>query len=498
MVNEIIVDVSPMETRVALLEERELVELYIERPHHERLVGNIYRGKVSSVLPGMQAAFVDIGYEKNAFLYVADALPQKDYNETDEEEYAQVRGYSIEELLRPGQELTVQVIKEPMGTKGPRVTTHITLPGRHLVLLPNADYVGVSRRIEDDAERGKLKKIAEKLKPKNMGLIVRTASEGKSEEDFTNDLSFLLKLWEKIGQKEQKGSVPRCIHRDLNLIYRCVRDLFTWEVNKFVINDRQEYSKVLELVEMISPALKMRVECFNKNYDIFDFYEIETKITRALSRKVWLKSGGYLIIDPTEALTVIDVNTGKYVGNRNLEDTVLKTNIEAAKEIAKQLRLRDVGGIIVIDFIDMNEQRHQQMVIDALKQALKRDRTKTTIVGMTGLGLIEMTRKKVRHGLATTMFCSCPYCEGTGRTLSPETQARALEKRISAYLNTTIAQATQVELHPSVAHILTEVEKDFIERMESTYHKRLVIKASQEVKPDDMKIKSIDINTLMC
>ncbi|MCR4434947.1 MAG: Rne/Rng family ribonuclease [Clostridiales bacterium] len=498
MVNEIIADVGLEETRIALLEDRELVEIYIERPSLEGMVGNIYRGKVSSVLPGMQAAFIDIGYEKNAFLYVSDAVAQKEYIEDEDEIYHNIREYNIDELFRPGQEITVQVVKEPIGNKGPRVTTHITLPGRQLVLLPNADYVGVSRKIEDENERNKLKKIAESIKPKGMGLIVRTASEGKNTEDFTRDLNFLLKVWDSIRQKETGGPVPRCIYKDLGLVCRSVRDLFTWNIDKFVINDRQEYMKVLELVEMISPALKMRVEYFNKNYDLFEYYQIESKISRALSRKVWLKCGGYLVIDQTEAFTVVDVNTGKYVGGNNLEDTVLKTNMEAAREIAKQLRLRDIGGIVIIDFIDMHEHEHQQMVLDALRQALKRDRTKTSVVGLTGLGLVEMTRKKVRQGLSSVLMTECPHCSGTGKILSPESVARNVEKEITRYFNQTIADAIQIEVHPAVAVILTGVDGKNLIKLENAYKKRIVVKANSDIKREEMKIKAIDINSLVC
>ncbi len=498
MSNELIVDIGIAENRVALLEEKELSEIYIERPNSERMVGNIYRGKVSSVLPGMQAAFIDIGFEKNGFLYAGDVVAKKDYSEDEDDAIQVIKGYNIGELLRAGQELTVQVIKEPIGSKGPRVTTNVTLPGRHLVLLPDADYTGVSRRIANDSERAKLKKIAEKLKPKGMGLIVRTASEGKDEEDFASDLSFLLKLWDSIRQKERSGPVPRCIHKDLSLVYRAVRDLFTMDIDKFVINDRHQYAKVLELVDMVSPALKYRVEYFSKNYDLFEYYQLQTKINRALSRKVWLKCGGYLVIDKTEALTVIDVNTGKYVGGSSLEDTVLKANIEAAREIAKQVRLRDIGGIIIIDFIDMNEQEHQQMVLDALKQALRKDRTKTTVVGMTGLGLIEMTRKKVRQELSTVLHTDCPYCDGTGKILSPETIARNVEKEISKYLVQTIANAVQVEVHPSVAHVLkSDINGNFM-RLQESYGKKILFKASSEMKHEEMKIRDVDISTLVC
>ena len=498
MANEIVVDVGSEETRVALLENKELVEIYIERKHPERLVGNIYRGKVSSVLPGMQAAFIDIGYEKNAFLYVGDATAGKEYSEEEEDLYQDVKGQRIDEILRPGQEITVQVIKEPIGTKGPRVTTHITLPGRHLVLLPNADYIGISRRIEQEGERNKLKRIAEKIKPKGMGLIVRTASEGKSHDDFAHDMNFLMKLWESIKQREQSGAVPRCIHRDVNLVYRAVRDMFTWEIDKFVINDRAQYNKVIELIEMVSPALKFRVEYFSKSYDLFEYYQIDAKITRALARKVWLKCGGYLVVDKTEALTVIDVNTGKYVGEKNLEETVLKTNIEAAREIAKQLRLRDIGGIIIIDFIDMHEHQHQQMVLNTLKHELKKDRTKTTVVGMTGLGLIEMTRKKVRQELSTVMTIDCPYCDGTGRILSPETIARNLEKEIIRFLGQSIGNAVQVEVHPAVAAVLKGAHNEHIAKMEKVYNKKVVIKGSNDLRHEEIRLKEIDINTLVC
>jgi ribonuclease G len=494
--NEILVDVSVNETRVAILEDRDLVEIYFERHSSQRLVGNIYRGKVSSVLPGMQAAFIDIGYEKNAFLYVGDAVVHKEFAEEYEEGRHHNKDYNIEELLRVGQEITVQVVKEPIGTKGPRVTANITLPGRQLVLLPNADYIGISRRIEDDEERNKLKKIVEKIKPKDMGLIVRTASEGRRSEDFSNDVNFLTKIWEKIKQKEKGGPVPRCIHKDLNLVYRTVRDLFTWEVDRFIINDRTEYNKVLELVELISPALKLRVEYFSKNNDLFEHHEVEPKLAKAISKKVWLKCGGYLIIERTEALTVIDVNTGKYVGVNNLEDTVLRTNIEAAKEIAKQLRLRDIGGIIIIDFIDMHEQENQKMILDTLKSALKKDRTKTIVVGMTGLGLIEMTRKKVRQGLDSVIHVDCMYCEGTGKILSPETVARNIEKEISKYFNQTIAKGIQLEVHPDIADILMGDDGKNLTRIEKMYMKKIIVKSSKEVKYEELKIKEVDINSI--
>ena len=498
MINEMIVDVSAGEIRVGILEDKELAEIHIERTSHQGLVGNIYRGIVSSVLPGMQAAFIDIGYEKNAFLYVGDAIAQKEYSDDEIEVYRDYSEYSISDILKVGQELTVQVIKEPIGTKGPRVSTHITLPGRNLVLLPNADYVGISRRIENDAERQRLKKIAEKLKPENMGLIVRTVSEGKDESDFVEDVSFLTRLWNKIKQMESSGPVPRCIHKDINLVYRSVRDLFTWDINKFIINDEKEYFKVLELVEMISPALKSRVELFQKDYDIFDYYQIEAKIERALARKVWLKCGGYLIIDRTEALTVIDVNTGKFVGDNNLEDTVLKTNIEATKEIAKQLRLRDIGGIIVIDFIDMNDSEHQQMVLDSLKQSLKSDRTKAIVLGMTELGLVEMTRKKIRQELSTVMTCDCPYCEGNGKVYTADTNAMKVLKKLREYMLTSDAETLNVEVHPSVVAIVEANIKKLKEDITNKANTKIVMYCASDLKTSGLRIKEIDTDSLLC
>ncbi len=501
LINEMIVDVGSGEVRVGILEDKELVEIHIERTSHQGLVGNIYRGKVSSVLPGMQAAFIDIGYEKNAFLYVGDAIIKKEYSDDDIEVYRDYTEYNISDLLKVGQEITVQVIKEAIGTKGPRVSTHITIPGRNLVLLPNADYVGVSRRIENDEERHRLRTIAEKLKPDNMGLIVRTVSEGKLETEFVEDVLFLTKLWSKIKNMETSGPVPRCIHKDFNLVYRSVRDLFTSHINKFIINNEKEYYKVLELVEMISPMLKSRVQLFQKDYDIFDYYQIETKVERALARKVWLKSGGYIIIDKTEALTVIDVNTGKFVGVNNLEETVLKTNIEAAKEIAKQLRLRDIGGIIVIDFIDMHDGEHQQMVLDSLRQSLKNDRTKAVVLGMTGLGLVEMTRKKIRQELSTVMTCDCPNCDGNGKVYTAQTNAMKVLKEIKDYIKSSDANALKVEVHPSVVTIVEANIDTLKEEFVNGINIKIFVAPSSDLKGNGLKIsriKDIDKDYLLC
>jgi len=498
MVNEIIVDVAPGETRVALLEDKELTEIQIERPSVQRLTGNIYRGKVNSVLPGMQAAFIDIGVDKNAFLYVDDVIFRREISDGHGNMHHEAKNRNIGDFLKPGQEITVQVVKEQSGTKGPRVTTNITLPGRCLVLLPNVDYTGVSRRIENESERTRLKNLVVKLKPEGMGLIVRTAAEGMDEEDLKKDIEFLKKLWESICKQEKSGAVPRCLYRDLNLVSRIIRDNFTNDINKFVINNRQEYNRVLELVDIVTPQLKNRIEYFSKDYDLFEYYNLNTKISGALSRKVWLKCGGYLIIDRTEALTVIDVNTGKYTGKDNLENTVLKTNIDAAGEIARQLRLRDIGGIIIIDFIDMHDSEHQQMVLSTLKCALKKDRARTTVVGMTGLGLIEMTRKKVNQELSSILNSDCNFCGGTGKVLSNESIARNIEKRIGHYCDRTYSKAVLVEVNPAILQFLMGTNDENLARMEEFYGKKIILKSSDILKYDEVKFKDVDIDLPVC
>ncbi|MDD4189131.1 MAG: Rne/Rng family ribonuclease [Eubacteriales bacterium] len=488
---EIIIDVALGSNRVAVLEDGELVEFYIENPGTERLVGNIYRGKVSSVLPGMQAAFIDIGHDKNAFLYVDEAV-----SDEDEEVYHELKKTKIEQILKPGQSVTVQVIKDPIDTKGPRVTTQLTLPGRHLVLIPDAEYIGVSRRIGSDAERSRLRALAESVKPKKMGLIVRTASEGMTVEDFKSDVKFLLNHWKKIKKKEKYGFVPRCLHKDLSLIYRTVRDMFTPEVDRLVINNNEEYREIIDMVDMLSPKLKNRVTCYSKQEEIFQKYNIDSQLKKVLSRKVWLKCGGYIIIDKTEALTVIDVNTGKYVGSVNLEKTILKANIEAAEEIAKQLRLRDIGGIIVIDFIDMEVKSHQREVLSKLKNALSKDRTKSIVVGMTGLGLIELTRKKVTPGLNAFMTAECPFCDGTGKIQAPESIALKIEKKIGEYAARKSREALKIEAHPSVAALLSGSGGKNLKLLQRKYKRKIQIITNNDLYNNEVIINGEEVDML--
>ncbi|PHJ37248.1 ribonuclease G, partial [Desulforamulus profundi] len=410
MLKEIVINVQEEETRVAVLEDRVLMEVYIERSQNQRLVGNIFKGKVENVLPGMQAAFVDIGLEKNAFLYVEDAQPARN------PEAANQPGLNVNigDILKQGQEIIVQIVKEPIGTKGPRVTTHITLPGRYLVLMPTVDYIGISRRIESEKERERLKELAARVKPEGMGVIVRTVAEGVDEEEFRQDILLLSKLWRKIQSRSANSSAPNLLHRDLELVQRMLRDIFSEDVDRLTLDSRSEYEKTLEILDMIDPKLKLKV-FLDERENIFEDYGISTELEKALKRKVWLKCGAYLVIDQAEALTAVDVNTGKFVGSTTLEDTVLRTNLDAAVEIARQLRLRNIGGIIIVDFIDMAEEEHRNQVLATLEEEIKKDKTKTNILGITQLGLVEMTRKKVRPSLAEVVQKPVPIVKAGGR-----------------------------------------------------------------------------------
>lgn len=407
MIRDILVDVRPDETRIAVVEDGEPVEIYIETAGNEKLAGNIYRGKVERVLPGMQSAFVDIGTGKNAFLYADDIMNENHKNPAQDAR--------IEDLISQGQEITVQVIKEEIENKGPRVTTNITLPGRIVVLTPVTPGIGVSKKIKCPDEKERLRQLAANLCPDGMGIVVRTAAEGLDSEELESDIKNLLNLWKNISDKEKKGAVPRCLYSESGVIYKLVRDHIDSGLHRLIINDRSEYEKLLEHIAIAAPGMQTKIEYFCKDYDMFEYYHIDSAISKALARKVWLKSGGYLIFDKTEALTVIDVNTGKYVGKDTLEETMIRTNEEAALTIAKQIRLRNISGIILIDFIDMKESSHKERLLSVLREAVQADSSKVVVVGMTSLGLVEMTRKKVRGTLQQLLTIPCPTCGGFGR-----------------------------------------------------------------------------------
>lgn len=479
MEKKIVINCDNKQTRVAVLEKDKPVEIYLERPMHQRVVGNIYKGVVANVLPGMQAAFVDIGLERNAFLYVDDAVLPEDSPRPKK---------TIEQILRPGEEVMVQVVKEPFGSKGARLTRQITIPGRHLVLMPTAEYTGVSRRIEDPEERERLRQIVADLRPGGMGLIVRTVAEGHDMEAFRQDLNFLVPLWERILTRYRQRPAPSLVYQDLDLIYRIIRDLFTEQIEQLVVDTRYEYEKIMETLDMLDPSLKRRVSHYSGDTPIFDVYGIEAEIEKAISRIVWLDCGGYLVFDHTEALTVIDVNTGKYIGKTNLADTVLKTNLEAATEIIRQVRLRDIGGIIIIDLIDMDSEEHRRQVLELLTEKAKEDRTKSHILGLTGLGLVEMTRKKARQGLDAVLQQTCPYCGGRGKVLTADVVSARTERQLRTFLDGLDAEAVLVEAHQSVAGLLIGPGGSYLRRLEEETGKAIFIRGSDTIHIEKYRI----------
>ncbi|MCP5141386.1 MAG: Rne/Rng family ribonuclease [Gammaproteobacteria bacterium] len=453
MSEEILINVTPQETRVALVENGVLQEIYIERNRNRGLVGNIYKGKVCRVLPGMQAAFVDIGMDKAAFLHVADVIPQTatpnasaaailDPEEVERAAKGELpepesngsrngnaNGLTISDLLRESQEVLVQVVKDPLGTKGARLTTHVSIPSRYAVYLPSAPAgTGISTKIDDDTERARLKEIlaAEVTgdtpgDPAMGGVIARTAAEGATEDSLSSDVRFLKRLWESIGEQSKTVKAPTIVHEDLALALRTLRDLVGPEVEKIRVDSRSTYQRAIEFAERFIPDIAERIELYKGERPLFEMYGVEDEIQRALERKVQLKSGGYLIIDQTEAMTTIDVNTGGYVGRRTLEETIFKTNLEAAQAIARQLRLRNLGGIIIIDFIDMQEDEHKRQVLRALEKSLENDHAKSNICEVSALGLVEMTRKRTRESLEHVLCEPCPTCQGRGQLKTPET-----------------------------------------------------------------------------
>lgn len=482
MAKEIMANIDPEEIRVAILENGVVVELIIERAAQQGTVGNIYKGRVDNILPGMQAAFVNIGQDKNGFLYMGQAVQQN-------EEGIEIP-VSADSIVE-GKPLLVQVIKEAVGTKGARLTTQLTIPGRYMVLMPTADYIGISRRVEAEEERERLRRIADDVKPQRMGLIVRTVAEGKSEEELRGDVEYLLQVWHSLQPKIKSGPVPSLLYQDLRLVDRIVRDFFTEDVEKIVVDDRIVFTLLRELLTAIQPALADRVHLFTGS-DIFDFYGLEGEFAKASNRRAWLKCGGYLVIDQTEALTVIDVNTGKFVGETNLEDTVFKTNLDAAEEIARQLRIRDIGGIIIIDFIDMENEQHRQQVLQYFQEHLKKDRTKTNVFGITQLGFVEMTRKKVRSDLQSVLSKECPYCEGRGRVPSEETVAINVKRRLRKIVaEQQDGEAILIEVHPLVAASIVGPSGSGLKKWEQETGKVLIIRSREELHIEHVRILDI-------
>lgn len=511
MYKQIVINVAEHETRVALLEDGNIAELLIERGDVSDIAGNIYKGKVQRVLPGMQAAFVDIGLNQAAFIYVNDLIVSNYNNhieqlliysnEVDDSiqsvniegstSPAINRDWQIEELITEGQEVMVQVAKAPMGTKGARITTNISLPGRFLVLMPTSDHIGISRRIEDTTERNRLKDMVESLRQNDFGYIVRTAGEGAQEEKLAYEMGFLNNLWENVQKKYQSASAPSLLHKELTVSLRAVRDLLIHEAEKLIIDSRSGYESILSFLDSFMPSLKSSVELYEGTEPIFDVYNLEGDISRALKKKVWLKSGGYIVIEHTEALVAIDVNTGRYVGKYNLEETILKTNLEALREIAYQIRLRDIGGIIVIDFIDMEKQSNQEKVFNALQEVLKKDRSKTNILPMSEMGLIQMTRKRIKKPLTRVLCEACFYCDGEGYLTSKKTICYNIYREILRDSRDMMGVKITLRVNPEIAEILHGEENNIIVSLERVIGKQIVIYPSAKLHMEEFDVCEI-------
>ncbi len=465
MSEEILINVTPRETRVALLENGVLQEIFIERARRRGLVGSIYKGKVCRVLPGMQAAFVDIGLERAAFLHASDIMPRLPGN-------GEVDAGGVEDigsLLREGQEITVQVIKDPLGTKGARLTTQVTIPSRFLVFIPRVSNVGISQKIEDEGERIRLRDLIQLFmsEDESGGYIARTAAEGASAEALRADMFFLRKLWTSISEREVHTQPGSAVYEDLPLSIRVMRDLLDDQIEKIRIDSRESYQRVREFAEQFMPDLQAQIEYYPGERPIFDLYGVEDEIHRALERKVQLKSGGYLIFDQTEAMTTVDVNTGGYVGHRNLEETIFKTNLEAAQAIARQLRLRNLGGMIIVDFIDMVVEEHKRLVLRALEKSLEKDHAKTHISEVSSLGLVEMTRKRTRESLEHVLCEVCPTCSGRASLKTPETVCYEIFREILREARQFDAQQLLVLASQEVVDLLLDEESDGLADLEA-------------------------------
>ncbi len=503
MLKELVVNAAEHETRVAVLENGNIVELFMERGDESNITGNIYKGRVQRVLPGMQAAFVDIGLNQAAFLYVDDILDDTtaelaqrfeqendadgdedtDASDAKEEEMppppswksARTTDCPIEDLITEGQEILVQISKSPIGTKGPRVTTHISLPGRFMVLMPTVDHIGISKRIVDEKERTRLKELLLSFRKDTFGYIFRTAAQGIQERTLKKEISFLNKTWEDIQKKNKTVSAPCLVYRDLTVTFRAVRDLLNDEADKLIIDSREGYNNVLTFLEKLMPDLKVSVEHYTGVEPIFDAYNIEGDIARALKRKVWLKSGGYIIIEQTEALVAIDVNTGRYVGKHNFEETIVKTNLEAVKEIAYQIRLRNTGGIIIIDFIDMKKSQHREKVMSHLNDALKKDKSQTNVLPLSELGLVQMTRKRVRKNLTRSLCEPCFYCNGDGMLLSGKSICHKIYRDLLNEASDMMGNRFTVKVHPEIAQLLHGEEKGLVSSLEIKVNRPIAI-----------------------
>ena len=499
MQREIFINIAQHEKRVAILENKRIEEFYVERPDYVNLVGNIYKGRVESVLPGIGAAFVDLGLEKNGFLYVADVVTgiasyEKLLEEGADEEIEKIEKQkplpSITELLKKGDEVVVQVVKEPIGTKGARLTTHISIPGRFLVLMPFDNHIGLSKRIESRQERDRIRKIMEDLKlPKDIGFIVRTAAQGASQKDFSRESRYLLNLWQHVKARAKRVRAPQLIHQEYDLVLRVARDIFTSDVSRLDIDSKGDFKRISRFLRILAPHLRPRLRFHGERIPLFEKFDIEKQISKIYDRIVQLKSGGYLIFDQTESLVAIDVNSGKFVGKRNLEDTVFKTNVEAAQEIPRQLKLRDLGGIIIIDFIDMEIAGHRREVVKTLERNLEGDKAKTKILNISSIGLVEMTRQRMRKSIESKSYQKCPYCNGRGIVKSVATISLELMRKLERSLVESRARDIFVSLHPEVAYYVSAPERNMIKPLERRFRKNIRVIEDPNLHIEDLKIE---------
>ena len=501
MYTDILINATPYENRIALVAGGNLLEFHIERPAEKGLVGNIYCGKVVRVLPGMQAAFVEIGLERTGFLYVDDIyvspIPNlEDQIAVTEEKHCCRRHYpddasltkhctahpSIEKLLKEGQTVLVQVAKDPLGSKGARLTCHITLACRNLVFMPLTEHIGVSRKIANEQVRDELRKKIESLRPAGTGFIVRTVAENVTSAEIEADMEFLLLLWDDIKAASQRSPVPGLVYKDISLVLRSARDLLTDNINEVVIDSAEEHERLLRFVSTFAPKLKSRIVHYDGEIPLFEAYGIEGAISKAADKKVWLRSGGYIIIETTEALTVIDVNTGRYVGKNDLAETIFKTNMEAVREISAQLRLRNIGGIIIIDFIDMEAEQHRDALHKALQEAMIKDRNRVNILRMSDFGLVQMTRQRTSENLSRTLNEVCPCCGGEGAVKSRRTLCYEIFRKISRDAAAMSSGSLTLRVHPRLADVLLREEAEHLQRLETETSRRIAVIAAPELQ----------------
>ncbi len=510
MTKEMLISSNGHETMVAILEDDLVAEIFVERERQRGVVGNVYKGRVSKVLPGMQSSFIDLGLERDGFLYVADVvdtLEEFEKLEAGEEEGGngkEARGRDeakphpkIEDLLKEGQEILVQVVKEPLGTKGARLTSHVTMAGRFLVFMPTVDHVGVSRKIESREERSRLRGIVREFREAHGftgGVIIRTAAGGRPKEDIVSDLEAFHKIWLEIRQRMESSRAPAVVYREQSLVGKLLRDLLTEEFQAIRIDNAQDYQRALELVERIMPNLAPKVKLYSKPYPIFEEYGVQAEIDKALKSKVWLKSGGSIVINQTEALVAIDVNTGRYVGKKSsgrLEDTIVKTNLEAVKEIVRQLRLRDLGGIIVLDFIDMEEKKNRQKVLQAVEQELRKDRSPSKALQVSDFGLVIITRKRVKQSLERVLTEPCPYCSGTGVIKSSSTICYEILSEVKKAGGELNGRRLLLRVNPDIARALKEEESAVVKDLKQSIGKDVTIKADVHLHHEQFDVMAV-------